>query len=135
MREKPGSKEDPPDLNPALRSWIDNVIVPALVDRFIAELSERGHSASVLTAKAQETDRPKAQEKGPHRVHKSPEMLTVAEAAERLGLRQSTLRAWILRRRITYVKMGGAVRIPASAVQELTEKGTVPELKPRKTLP
>lgn len=135
MSEKPGIKGEPQDLNPVLRSWIDSVIVPALVDQFISELFKRGCSVAVLPARAHETDRPKSEEHRAPRVRKSSEMLNVAEAAESLGLRQSTLRAWILRRRITYVKIGGAIRIPACAVQELTERGTVPALKFRETLP
>lgn len=54
-------------------------------------------------------------------------MLTVSEAAKRLGLRESTIRAWILARRITYVKVGRrAVRIPAEAIEKFIAANTIP---------
>jgi excisionase family DNA binding protein len=53
-------------------------------------------------------------------------MLTVAEAAVQLGLTQSTVRAWILRRRMRYVKLGRAVRIPKEEVVRLIKENTVP---------
>ena len=54
-------------------------------------------------------------------------MLTVPEAAKRLGLKESTLRFWIWQRRIEYVKVGRAVRISERAIAELIARGTVPE--------
>jgi len=53
-------------------------------------------------------------------------MLTVRQAAQRLGLRESTLRAWILRRRLTFTRLGRAIRIPSDVVDRLIEDGTVP---------
>lgn len=54
-------------------------------------------------------------------------MLTVSEAARRLGLKESTVRAWILARRITYVKVGRrSVRIPAEAIEKFIAKNTIP---------
>jgi excisionase family DNA binding protein len=53
-------------------------------------------------------------------------MLTVGEAAEMLGLTASAIRAWIVKRRITFVRVGRCVRIPSSVVQELIERNTVP---------
>lgn len=52
-------------------------------------------------------------------------LLTVAQAAERLTLKESTLRAWVLRRRIRYVKIGGSVRIPLSVLDEILKNGMV----------
>ena len=46
-------------------------------------------------------------------------LLTVKEAAERLGLVEGTLRIWISRGRVTYHKIGRAVRIPRSEVDRL----------------
>ena len=57
-------------------------------------------------------------------------LLTVDQAAERLGLRSSSLRDWIYRRKISYVRVGErAIRIRESVVQEIIERGMVPERK------
>jgi excisionase family DNA binding protein len=49
--------------------------------------------------------------------------LTVEQAASMLGLRASTIRRWILQRRIGYCKLGRAVRIPAEVVEKLIAEG------------
>ncbi len=55
------------------------------------------------------------------------QLLTVRQTAERLALRESTIRSWILSRRIGFVKVGGrAVRIPVEAVEEIVRAGFVP---------
>ena len=46
-------------------------------------------------------------------------MQTVGQAAEALGLSVSTLRAWISQRRIGFVRLGRAVRIPAAEIERL----------------
>jgi excisionase family DNA binding protein len=54
-------------------------------------------------------------------------MLTVQEAAESLGLRPSTIRAWLLRRKIGCVRLSArCVRIPFSEVERLIRENTVP---------
>lgn len=57
--------------------------------------------------------------------------MTLPEAADRLGVKVKTLRAWIYRRTITYVKVGRSVRISEATVEGIIERGTVParELK------
>lgn len=60
------------------------------------------------------------------------EMLGVRETALRLGVKECTIRAWILRRKIGYVKLNGAaVRIPASEVERIIKRGFVPAREPR----
>lgn len=55
------------------------------------------------------------------------ELLQVPEAARRLGLKTSTLRAWILAQKITYVRVGSrAIRIPVSEVEKVISAGFVP---------
>jgi excisionase family DNA binding protein len=54
-------------------------------------------------------------------------LLTIAEAADRLGLKPKTLRFWVWMRKIEYVKVNGrAVRIPERAIEHMIEQGTVP---------
>lgn len=58
-------------------------------------------------------------------------MLTVRQAAERLGLRESTLRRWIVQRRIGVVRLGRAVRILPEEVTRLIAEGTIPARRSR----
>ena len=59
------------------------------------------------------------------------ELLTVAEAAERLGVAQSTIRAWIAQRRLTFVRCGAAIRVPSSVLEEFIRLNTVNAREPR----
>ncbi len=52
--------------------------------------------------------------------------LTVREAAEVLGLSEHTVRAWIARRRLGYVRLGRSVRIPGEEIQRVLDKSWVP---------
>jgi len=54
------------------------------------------------------------------------ELNTVPEAANQLRVSVATIRAWILQRRITSVRVGRAVRIPQSAIDLVVEVGTIP---------
>jgi len=53
----------------------------------------------------------------------SERLLTVAEAAGRLGFKESTIRKRILQRSMVYVKNGRAVRVPIEEVNRLIAKG------------
>jgi excisionase family DNA binding protein len=53
-------------------------------------------------------------------------LLSVREAAERLALRESTIRAWLLFRKLPKIKVGRAVRIPEEAISRLIEENTTP---------
>ena len=58
-------------------------------------------------------------------------LLTVAQCAEQLGLKESTIRKMILERRIDVVKPSvRAVRIPEAAVRRILEKGYRPAVAP-----
>jgi excisionase family DNA binding protein len=60
------------------------------------------------------------------------ELLTVPEVAERLKLKESTIRAWLLRRRLSRVRVGArAVRIPATEIDRIIAEGSVPAREPR----
>ena len=58
-------------------------------------------------------------------------LLTVAEAAEALNLKVSTVRAWLLRRKLPRVNCGRAVRIPAEAIAQFIERNTIPAKEDR----
>jgi excisionase family DNA binding protein len=52
-------------------------------------------------------------------------LLTVKETADLLGVKPSTVRAWIHRReKLEVVKVGRAVRIPESAVSRFVRQNT-----------
>ncbi len=53
-------------------------------------------------------------------------LLTVVEAAEALGLKPATIRAWLLRRKLPRVSCGRAVRIPAEAIELFIRENTIP---------
>lgn len=52
-------------------------------------------------------------------------------AAEALGVSVKTLRGWIYRRSIPYVKVGRAVRISDETIQRIIDRGTMPALEER----
>lgn len=54
------------------------------------------------------------------------ELLTIPEAASMLRLKPSTLRAWILRRKIAFCKVGRLVRIPRQAIEQFVLSSTIP---------
>lgn len=54
-------------------------------------------------------------------------LLRVEEAAEYLNVKPSTIRAWLLRRRLPRVVVGiRAVRIPLDALERLVSERTIP---------
>jgi excisionase family DNA binding protein len=53
-------------------------------------------------------------------------LLTISEAAQRLGLKTSTLRFWIWTRKIDVVRIGRAVRIKDTTLDALIVDGTTP---------
>ncbi len=57
------------------------------------------------------------------------ELLEIWQAAERLGVTESVLAAWIRKQRVAVVKFGpgnAAVRVRASEVERLIYQGTIP---------
>jgi len=54
-------------------------------------------------------------------------LLRVEEAAEYLNVKPSTIRAWLLRRKLPRVRVGErAVRIPVDALDRLIRENTIP---------
>jgi excisionase family DNA binding protein len=60
------------------------------------------------------------------------ELLTVAETADALNLKISTVRSWLAKRKLPRVNCGRAVRIPAEAVAEFIERNTIPAREERR---
>lgn len=52
-------------------------------------------------------------------------LLTVVEAAELLRLKPSTIRSWILKRKLSFVKLGSRVFIRRKTCLELIERNVV----------
>jgi excisionase family DNA binding protein len=53
-------------------------------------------------------------------------LLSVPEFAKALGVKPSCIRRWILLRKITVIKIGRLVRIPATELQRLIDSGLRP---------
>jgi excisionase family DNA binding protein len=58
-------------------------------------------------------------------------LLSVHQAAELLELKSSTIRNWLVRRKLPRVNCGRAVRIPAAAIADYIERNTIPAREPR----
>lgn len=54
------------------------------------------------------------------------QLLTVKQAADALGLKVCTIRAWVSRRKLPRVNCGRSVRIPAQAIADFIEQNTIP---------
>lgn len=53
-------------------------------------------------------------------------LVTIREASAQLGLAESTIRKWVLLRKLGACKMGRAVRIPANSIDRMIEEGYRP---------
>lgn len=58
--------------------------------------------------------------------HHSIELLTVPEASEVLRLKPSTVRAWLLKRRLPFIKLGSRVFLRMEDCLALIEAGLKP---------
>jgi excisionase family DNA binding protein len=56
-------------------------------------------------------------------------MLTIGEVVETLGLRPATIRSWIWKRQIGYVKVSRSVRIPDDEVERIIASGSRPAVR------
>lgn len=60
------------------------------------------------------------------------ELLTIQDFASALQVTKACVRRWISERKITIVKIGRLVRIPADEIDKLVNKGTRPaQSKPK----
>jgi excisionase family DNA binding protein len=53
-------------------------------------------------------------------------LLSIPQFAQRLGVTPACIRRWILERKITTVKLGRVVRVPASEIERLIDAGLRP---------
>lgn len=54
-------------------------------------------------------------------------LLTIDQAAQLLGVKPATLRAWrALRKNLPFVQCGRAVRVPAEAIERFITDNTIP---------
>ena len=53
-------------------------------------------------------------------------LLTLRECSERTGHRESTWRAWVLRRRVPYYKVGRSVRVAEADLERMIEQARIP---------
>jgi excisionase family DNA binding protein len=58
--------------------------------------------------------------------HPEAELLTVSEASAILRLKVSTVRSWLLKRRVPFVKLGGRVFLQRSDCLALIEASRIP---------
>jgi excisionase family DNA binding protein len=56
----------------------------------------------------------------------STQLLTVSEFADRIRIKPSCVRRWILERKLTIVRVGRLVRIPVGEVDRIIAAGTRP---------
>jgi excisionase family DNA binding protein len=66
---------------------------------------------------------PKAPPPGTHDSRHEPRLFSVHDAARILGLKASTIRKYIHLRRITVVRLGGRVMIPAAVIDQIVNEG------------
>jgi len=57
-------------------------------------------------------------------------LLTVSETAEALRIKPATVRAWVLRRKISSFRVGRAVRVSAEEIDRLLHDGLRPAKGP-----
>jgi excisionase family DNA binding protein len=56
---------------------------------------------------------------------------SLSQAADELGITVNTLRAWIYRRNIPYIKIGRCVRVSDQTIEQIIDHGTMPAREER----
>lgn len=62
-------------------------------------------------------------------------LLTLDQCAERIGNKTSTWRAWIMKRKVTYYKVGRSIRVLESDLLKIIEEAKVPAIEQNKLKP
>jgi len=118
---------DSPHIDPGLKEFIERVIIPILVKEYLAQSQKPEAQKVLMTEQRNCSSKPSGtQTEAKSKELRSKDLLTVAEAAVVLGIKEATVRAWILKRKVTYVKLGRVVRIPTKELEMLIERATVP---------
>ena len=55
-------------------------------------------------------------------------LLTVVQFAEALGVKPATVRQWVWRRKVEFVRVRRSIRFRPETAQRIISEGTVPEL-------
>ncbi len=121
------SVNDSRHIDPGLKEFIERVIIPILVKEYLAQSQKPEAQKVLMTEQRNCSSKPSGtQTEAKSKELRSKDLLTVAEAAVVLGIKEATVRAWILKRKVTYVKLGRVVRIPTKELEMLIERATVP---------
>jgi excisionase family DNA binding protein len=59
-------------------------------------------------------------------------LLTLRECSERTGHKESTYRAWVLRRKLAFYKVGRSVRVAEADLERMIERARVPAKEERR---
>lgn len=89
---------------------------------------ETPKSATFLTVRRDSRSRnccPKESPDGMLGTQELEELLRIPDAARVLGIKQKTLRDWVWRRKITFIKVGKGVAFRPSDLREFIEKNIV----------
>ena len=76
--------------------------------------------------------------RGPRSLHEEgmiqhDRLLTIFQAADRIGMRPVTLRSWANKRKIGHVKIGRCLRIPESEIRKIIECGFISAMPERQS--
>lgn len=97
-------------------------VVLEISDELVGE-ALRGGIARAVREVLEEVGRQAA---GPVRPLETGKLLSVREAAARMGIRQVTMRLWIARKRVAVVRMGRRVFVAREEVARLKAQGVRP---------
>jgi excisionase family DNA binding protein len=104
--------------NETIEQIVKGLLVPLLAEKLL----EQQHLSSIGSGRVQHLrDHATALAKAVNA-----KLLTVDQAAKQLGMSPATIRAWIGRRKIPFVRLGRCVRISVETIDGLIESNSVP---------
>src|SRR6266704_1534876 len=88
-------------IDPDLKEFIERVIIPMLVKEYLAQSQKPEAQKVLMTEQRNCSSKPSGtQTEAKSKELRSKDLLTVAEAAVVLGIKEATVRAWILKRKV-----------------------------------